>query len=535
MAVVTVSTTAALLAAVKVAKDGDVIKLTAGTYSNVNLKYIDVPGNVTITSVDANRPAVLKDLYVLQSGGVTFRGLEFSAEQSGTTDAFRVVSSHDIVLDRLNVHGSLDNNPQNDPGLLLIRGSTNVTVSNSEFQQGNGGISHIDNNHVTIANNYLHDLRKDGIRGGGTSDLTITGNYITDLYPAPGDHQDAIQIWGKGVRNATNILVENNTVVRGNGTAAQGVFITRNADEGTMSNVTVRGNTVIGGLANGVRVTGADGVLVANNLVVGLEDQRSSVMVSSSSNAQVINNNATGYQIEHDRGTVVHNGNVVYDDLTSSEGAALVRAYLPVNINTGTRNANSPRAQLLAQLDALSVFDTAPTGSDAPILNFVEQVLNGTTGNDRLAAGATGNWRLEGGAGDDVMTGGVAGHTWMVGGVGNDTYNVRNERDIVVEAVNGGTDTVVTSINYTLGTHVENLRMAASGLTGAGNALNNTITGSTGADILYGMDGHDLLKSGDGDDQLFGGDGNDKLYGDAGNDRLDGGEGYDMLLSLIHI
>lgn len=526
MAVITVSTTSALIAAVKVAKDGDVIKLASGTYSDVTLKYIDVPGNVTITSADANRPAILKDLYVLHSGGMTFQGLEFSREQAGEANAFRVVSSHDVVLDKLNVHGTMDNNPQNDQGLVLVQNSANVTVSNSEFQQGFAAVSHVNSTNVTIANNYIHDIRTDAIRGGGTSNLLITGNYITDIYPVAGDHQDGIQIWGKNVKDATNIVVENNTIVRGAGAALQGVFITSGVGEADMSNVTVRGNTVIGGLANGVRVGRADGVLVENNLVVGLEDQRSAIMVSSSTNARVVNNNATGFQLDDGGDTIAHSGNVIYDDLTLAEGAALVRAYLPPP-GASARMMSSSSRQLLVHLDPLAVYDTMPDGSTE--LNFVEQVRSGTSGNDRLNAGTVGNWRLEGGDGDDVLTGGVSGQTWMVGGAGNDTYNVRNERDIVIEAANGGTDTVVASISYTLGADVENLRMAAAGLTGTGNALNNVITGSMGTDILYGMGGHDQLKGGDGDDKLYGGDGNDRIWGDAGNDLLDGGDGNDSL------
>lgn len=531
MAVVTVSTTAALIAAVKVAKDGDVIKLAAGTYSNVTFNSIAVPGNVTITSADVNRPAVLKDLYVLRSGGMTFKDLEFSRDAAGETNAFRILNSHDVVLDKLNVHGTMDNNAQNDQGLVLVQNSANVTVSNSEFQQGFAAISHVNSTNVKITNNYIHDIRTDGIRGGGTSNLTISGNTITDLRPMAGDHQDAIQIWGKNVKDATNIVVENNTILRGSGAAMQGVFIEADPGDSAIANVTVRGNTVIGGLANGVRVTRADGVLVENNVVIGLEDQRSAIMVSTSTNARVINNSATGFELVKDRGPIAHDGNVIYDDLTLAEGAALARAYLPVT--AGVVRATSSRSAMRATgpqvkdyLDALAIYDTAPEGV---ILNFAEQVRSGTSGNDKLVAGEIGNWRLDGGAGDDVMTGGVAGHTWMAGGAGNDTYNVRNERDIVVEAANGGTDTVVTSISYTLGANVENLRITAGGLTGTGNALDNTITGSTGADILYGMGGHDVLKGGDGDDTLHGGEGNDKLYGDAGQDRLDGGEGNDSL------
>ena len=532
MAVVTVSTTVGLIAAVKVAKDGDVIKLAAGTYSNVTFKSIDVPGNVTITSADVNRPAVLKDLYVLRSGGMTFKDLELSREQEGESNAFRILNSHDVVLDKLNVHGTMDNNAQNDRGLVLVQNSANVTVSNSEFQQGFAAISHADSTNVKIINNYIHDIRTDGIRGGGTSNLTISGNTITDLRPMAGDHQDAIQIWGKNVKDATNIVVENNTFVRGSGAAAQGIFIEADPGDSAISNVTVRGNTVIGALANGVRVTRADGVVVENNLVIALEDQRSAIMVSTSTNARVINNSATGYELVKDRGPIQHSGNVIYDDLTLAEGAALASAYRPATAPaTSSRSAARTAApQVMDYLDALAVYDTAPAGVT---LSFAEQVRTGTSGSDKLVAGAVGNWRLEGGAGDDVLTGGVAGQTWMVGGAGNDTYNVRNERDIVIEAANGGTDTVVSSISYTLGAHVENLRMATAGLTGTGNALDNTITGSTGADILYGMGGHDQLKGGDGNDTLYGGDGNDKLWGDGGNDLLDGGDGNDSLYGGI--
>ena len=51
----------------------------------------------------------------------------------------------------------------------------------------------------------------------------------------------------------------------------------------------------------------------------------------------------------------------------------------------------------------------------------------------------------------------------MVGGAGNDTYVVDNVGDVVTESANEGTDTVQSSVSYTLGANVENLTLTGSG------------------------------------------------------------------------
>jgi hypothetical protein len=90
----------------------------------------------------------------------------------------------------------------------------------------------------------------------------------------------------------------------------------------------------------------------------------------------------------------------------------------------------------------------------------------------------------------------------MTGGAGNDTYGVDTAGDTVTEASNAGTDGVLSSIAYTLGTNVENLALAANAgnINGTGNTLNNLIVGNNGDNILDGGAGADALTGGGGVD-----------------------------------
>ena len=116
----------------------------------------------------------------------------------------------------------------------------------------------------------------------------------------------------------------------------------------------------------------------------------------------------------------------------------------------------------------------------------------------------------------------------MTGGAGNDTYVRDNAGDVVTEAAGGGTDTVQSSVSYTLVANVENLvLLGSSAINGTGNTLANVITGNTGANTLSGGDGNDSLSGGDGNDSLVGGAGNDTLTGGNNRDTQTGGPGDD--------
>ena len=114
----------------------------------------------------------------------------------------------------------------------------------------------------------------------------------------------------------------------------------------------------------------------------------------------------------------------------------------------------------------------------------------GTPGND-LYYGTTTADTIDGAAGADTL----------IGLAGNDTYVVDNPGDIVKEEANGGSDTVQSSIGYTLGSHLENLTLiGANHLNGIGNSANNQMTGNAGDNILDGAAGGDTLTGGEGSD-----------------------------------
>ena len=175
--------------------------------------------------------------------------------------------------------------------------------------------------------------------------------------------------------------------------------------------------------------------------------------------------------------------------------------------------------------------DTVVVGVDFTLTagSEIENVtLSGTAHN---ATGNAGSNTITGNALDNTLDGG-AGDDTLIGGAGNDTYVLSGTGDLVVELAGGGIDTVVAGFDATLGAEVENLTLVGGGHVGIGNALDNVLTGTDGADTLRGEAGNDTLKGGLGADTMIGGTGDDTYYIDDAGDVVTeaAGEGFDTVV-----
>ncbi|HEX8654203.1 MAG TPA: calcium-binding protein [Allosphingosinicella sp.] len=135
-------------------------------------------------------------------------------------------------------------------------------------------------------------------------------------------------------------------------------------------------------------------------------------------------------------------------------------------------------------------------------------VLDGRGGNDALYGGA-GNDYLIGGLGDDRLDGGT-NYDQMDGGAGNDTYVVDHASDFVIERIDGGTDSVESSVSYALMPELENLALTGgAAIDGTGSWRDNQLGGNGAANRLDGREGNDVIDGGLGADALTGGLGAD--------------------------
>jgi Ca2+-binding RTX toxin-like protein len=149
-------------------------------------------------------------------------------------------------------------------------------------------------------------------------------------------------------------------------------------------------------------------------------------------------------------------------------------------------------SKVVGEIDTVQSSVDYTLGKNVENLTLTGTAINGTGNNA--------NNLIIGNASANVLDGGL-GNDSLQGGKGNDTYIVNSASDKVTEAKNSGTDTINSSINYTLTANVENLTLTGTGaINGSGNSSANKITGNTGNNILDGGVGSDTLTGGAGQD-----------------------------------
>jgi Ca2+-binding RTX toxin-like protein len=215
-------------------------------------------------------------------------------------------------------------------------------------------------------------------------------------------------------------------------------------------------------------------------------------------------------------------GNTVTSDIGPT-GALISQTWSRADGSSGSVDLNagqvSAMSEVAARTDAEAVTGDASGG-----------IVLGFGNHDTLTAGAASSAieamgsddLVNGSAFDDVLLALGAGAT-LVGGGGSDLFEINDATD-VVQAQAGGSDSIESSVSYTLPTNVDFLTLTGTAnLTATGNSDEfNVITGNSGNDRLVAGSGSDNLVSGSGVDTLVGGSGTDQFYINNSADVIQG-------------
>jgi Ca2+-binding RTX toxin-like protein len=357
----------------------------------------------------------------------------------------------------------------------------------------------------------------------GSSDIDGTGNGLGNLITGNGGNNILSGLGG----NDTLVGGEGNDILDGgegrdtlNGGNGDDVFIVDVVNDSIVETSTGGRDTVQTAIAWKLGSYLEDLVLTGTDSVAGTGNSLANT-ITGNAGANLLGGESGNDTLYGGLGDDTLNGGSNNDDLYGGTGNdTFIVDNLGDRVFESGAGSDTVQSSVAFTLGAL-VEALVLTGSAgiAGTGNTMSNVITGNTGGNALN-GDAGADTLYGGAGADTLDGGTGGDR-MEGGTGSDTYVVDNAGDVLLELAAGGTDTVRSSIAWTLGAELEALVLTGAGaINGTGNALANTITGNGANNRLFGLDGADTMAGGDGDDSLDGGTGNDSMTGGAGNDTF---------------
>lgn len=353
----------------------------------------------------------------------------------------------------------------------------------------------------------------DSLDGGAGNDVYIVDSALDVIVEAAAGGSDSVQ---SSVSFTLGAEVENLTLtgtglINGTGNALANTLTGNGANNvlsGLAGNDVLNGDlgndTLQGGAGNDQLIGGAGNDLFVFNTALAAD------------NIDTISDFAAGDRLQFDRaifgGLSAGTTLTVAEFLTGAGATAATNAQQRLLFDSATGallyDADGNGATAAALVANLNVGAPLTAAAITLVGTPTTNVINGTANADTLV-GTAANDTINGLGGNDTINGG-AGNDTMVGGTGDDSYVVDSALDVIVEAAGEGTDSVSSTVTYSLAANVENLTLAGTAaINGTGNALNNVLTGNSAANVLSGLDGSDTLNGGGGNDSLSGGAGND--------------------------
>lgn len=371
------------------------------------------------------------------------------------------------------------------------------------------------------------DAANNTLWGGAGNDL-VTGSTGDDtMYGGLGDDEIRVTVVGDlAVENASegtdkvglsgitsytlpdnieNLTFVGTTQVTGTGNTLDNVIVGNgitNTLSGLGGNDTLDGlggnDVLIGGTGDDIFVVDSASDALTENAAEGTDTVQSTVAWTLASNFE----NLTLLGASNINGT----GNSAANTLTGNTGN-----------NTLSGGAGND-VYIIGQGGTDVISESSAAGTDTvqssvtyTITDVDVENLTLTGASNINATGNSSSNTLTGNSGNNTLNGST-GADAMLGAVGDDIYIIDNASDTVTENAGEGTDTVESSVSFTLSSNVEDLTLTGAGnINGTGNSSNNTIVGTTGVNTLVGGDGNDLVSGGSGDDTMYGGLGNDTI------------------------
>ncbi|MDA8129849.1 MAG: hypothetical protein M0Z73_14285 [Betaproteobacteria bacterium] len=403
----------------------------------------------------------------------------------------------------------------------------NLTLKGYSIINGTGNAL----NNVLIGNEGINVL------SGGLGDDTYvigTGDSVVENFNEGVDTVQSALTYALGA-NVENLTLTGASAISGTGNSLSNILV------GNASNNTLDGqlgaDTMIGGTGDDIYFVESAADVVVELINEGTDTAYSAIDYVLGDNVENLNLgfglsvNGTGNSLDNALvGGMVDNvlmglggndtldGGYGADTLIGNSGNDI---YVVDNIGDVVIEADNEG------LDTVQSMIDYVLGANIENLTLKSFAAVKATGNalDNVIVGSDANNQLDGGAGADAMS----------GGAGDDTYLVDNAGDSVSENSNDGTDTVLSSITWALGSNVENLTLTGTAaISATGNDIDNVLTGNGAANILTGGLGNDWLDGGAGADIMIGGSGSDTyIVDDAADSVQDTDYGIDRVLSSV--
>ena len=504
--------------AVSASKDGDVIQVQAGTYTN---DFATINTDITLEGVGGMvKMVATEDIpnekgILVTNGDVTVSNFEFSGAQvsSGNGAGIRYEDGN------LTINNSYFHDNQN--GLLANPSDTGtITITGSEFDHNGSGDGYTHNLYVndvaklTISDSYFHDA-VEGHEIKSRAEVTeISDSRIYD--------NDGTASYSVDLPNGGQATLTNNVIQQGANSANPNIVAY--GAEGSLhdnSSLTMTGNTIINEMAGKgavlLNASNTEGTF-EDNQVYGANQVISGSGVSESGTTELASaptldsshpwsssesaSSATDPNASNDAsastGSDTIAGGEASDDLTGAGAAAGADSSTD---HSASNDAGSAAANAGAASDASGAADAGSTATDT-----------GATSGD-----ASGSSASDSGAASDASGSGDAGST-DTGGAADSDGTVSDGSDTTGSTDDGSSTDV-----------------SCGGRHGGHGGRHEYLTGLDGDDNLHFGGGHGAQAGGYGSDGVFEGGAHDRAGGVSEYAHtLTGGEHAQLGLALGH-